>query len=1271
MNMNTRQLVKRLRRESGQILVLVLILLVVGSLILVPLIGLSVTNLKIGQMFDNKARDYYAADAGVEDALWHIKYDHLNDINLFTTPYDVYGFDVLGRDYKYQTPLALNNYNVDVNIANVWMPSNIDPSGYDLEEMVETAKLIVLGQVTGPDTYRMTIIYRYELGDSTLHVNNIGLWLPPGFSYLPDEGDTCDLEDNLPPFRPEPPEIVPHAGGTALVWEFQDSPIFVNFPRPDLENPPATPYIFKLNVNLTFHPSQMGQKPDAIGWIVTEGLSDCPFAWDADVKVFRINSKSSGGTEVVAYAVKTELRKLARTIPGDYKAIGNSLLTDDISDNFDVRETWHTPSSATVSDIPVDAEVAAAYLYWSGWKQGEIVGISSTSMAPLSPDTCANFNNWTPSGAWSSDGSKFTGHYVSGNDPARYLTLKTSLNSNAFSNITVTWQHGEDGSLELADKLQHQVSWDNGTTWSGLTTAFEDDRAAEYPTTYTGTYSGTPVAPYNFLIRFFLAGFADSGEYCFLDDVTIIGTFSDAFANLNNWTVGSTWDSNSDAARGWTYNKSSPGRYLEKTAAMDFSAYAGKTVTLAFQYGEAGYLESSDILQYQVSWNGGSSWNTAVTVFADDRGSNFPTLYNYTTNLTVPASAPQNLKVRFYIPSGAFNERDYQYPSYYIEYAYVDNLSVKMTLLSDNCANFDSWNPQTTSWFIDGSARFGAHYLTGGDPARYLSLTNSINLSAYATQQVVVSWDQYCAGTLEPEDALYVSFSDDGGTFWSDSNVGTDGYPAAMDDVQAGGFSTTAKTFSITIPSNYLTAGFKMRFYINSFADSGEYCYIDNITLKRWPASFRDEASYAPPNTYSNWASNGAWTSYYNSEFIGHAAGNGYIGLSSELDLSTWSDRIMVVQWKQAEDGTLEAADKLKYQFSGDGGANWSELDIGLAFADDMGSNHTFYDFDGDSDGKPGIVIPSNYLTNRFKMRFYLEGFAEAGEYCYIQDIMIYGVPLVADTTASLNIDGTRVYFDADGLPQQGTSQQLMADWSQVIINNGSGNPPRVYGYGYSSFKDVTALVRAYCREGSNHNRPGNGTYSVGDVDATRNDQLSYAGWSLIIIYTSMATQGHFLYLYDTLTFAPDDTNIDMDRNGTPGTIISGFIVPEKIIGEIYSAQITVFVGEGDEFIGEHDRHDGDYLKLNGRKLWDGITCNDNSASAPNNAWNSRSAGMSFDGVDVDTFKVRWDSYLLSTGDTQANLDLSTEQDNWNLIYIIVSFRSETTVGGTLVYCLK
>jgi len=63
--------------EKGAALTLVLVLLVVGGLILTPLLGLMSTGLISGQVYEKKTDELYAADAGVEDAIWKIQTNNL------------------------------------------------------------------------------------------------------------------------------------------------------------------------------------------------------------------------------------------------------------------------------------------------------------------------------------------------------------------------------------------------------------------------------------------------------------------------------------------------------------------------------------------------------------------------------------------------------------------------------------------------------------------------------------------------------------------------------------------------------------------------------------------------------------------------------------------------------------------------------------------------------------------------------------------------------------------------------------------------------------------------------------------------------------------------------------------------------------------------------------------------------------------------------------------------------------------------------------------
>jgi hypothetical protein len=280
----------------------------------------------------------------------------------------------------------------------------------------------------------------------------------------------------------------------------------------------------------------------------------------------------------------------------------------------------------------------------------------------------------------------------------------------------------------------------------------------------------------------------------------------------------------------------------------------------------------------------------------------------------------------------------------------------------------------------------------------------------------------------------------------------------------------------------------------------------------------------------------------------------------------------------------------------------------------------------------------------------------------YVDNIQITAQSAVeADTSVAFEIDGDQVYFANDEygnptVPTQGPVE-IIAFSSQMLENQPNE-------YSYSCKKDVTGLVQAF----ADH---GNATYTVGHVTAETGNQWSYAAWSLIIIYSSPDTKGHQLYLYD-------EDFIYVDNNGTLEYPISGFLVPDPIPGEVNAAKIACFIGEGDDY------YEGDYISINppyfpgapdSCKLWDGTTSTlhpgSNTESHPNNVWNSKSIGLEETGIDIDTFSVSWDSGLLEPGDTSALVALETGTDSWNLVYIIISFRSRAITGGTVTYLIE
>jgi hypothetical protein len=785
--------------QSGQALILVLIFLLLGSLTLVPALAHVSTALKTGVKYEEKTNALYAADAGVEDAIWQIKYDGLE------SKFGSADFNyIFSGNASYSLDNPVNKLATNVTIENVWVPSNVTLDALLLtpaqaKEVIErpvtdntTNRLVISGTPLDAVNYRIKIDFYPAVGvTENLSVSSIGIWLPHGFTY---NGD-CNMATFAGTHDKYVETTEARPGGQSTLFDFSLDPIyFTNLPPVELvpsDMPQEAIITFKYSNN-TGNPAA---RPNAIPWIVTSGpISNyayatgggVPIAWDIDTRFYKITSVA-GDTKIEAYASRCEQRNMYVSTPGDYVAIGNSLMTDDDHDSSNLRETWHASSTSTLSSLPSDAYISHAYLYWSGFFKS---GFSAPFWGPEVCTSTSITNNWT---------------------------------------------------------------------------------------------------------------------------------------NTNNNTV-------------WQYNNN----------------------------------------------------------------------------------------------------------------------------------------------------RFRAHFTTGThvESARYLMMRYCFNLSSRAAGQTILEWEQSSGGTLETADALKFQISSDNGTNWSD----------------------------------YITAS------------TGE-----------------------------------------------------------------------------------------------------------------IGSSIYYY-----------YVIPEDYLKSQFRMRFYLDGFSETGEYCYIDNIAIATITGAADTTADFTIDGYDIH-----------TETVNAQVSQLIGNKYKGQ------YSYACWQDVTELVRAHSDRNASGQAIGNADYTVGNVLADESDApggpyyLAYCGWSLVTIYHSSSTAGRQLYLWNTFSYSKGGENLDFDRDGQPGGTIKGFIVPDRIGNEVEAAKLTCFVGEGDLC------YSGDTIKFNGTRLWDGTTTTGNTQASPNNVWNSTSVGMTKDGIDIDTFSITWDSGLLHADDTQAQIDLPTETDNFNLIYIILSVRSATVIGGTEHYIIS
>jgi hypothetical protein len=500
-----------LSNERGQALLIVLVLLLFGSLTITPVLSHVGTALKSTRVYEDKAGELYAADAGIEDALWQIKYEYLESLLTESPAYDPYDF---ATTWDYNLSEQVNSLDTTIYIENTWIPYEVSPlSAAEARDIIETGKLMVAGNATSESGYEIKIsFFPGEGEEDDLMVESLGVWLPHGFSYV--EGSS-NLEDD--PFDEyySVPEIEPYAGGQAVVWSFESVP-FADFPG---ANPLESPIL--VSINFEYTSSQPGSTPESISWMTTSGVSDVPISWDADTRVFRVTAVA-GDTEIEAYSVNCRLRKLGTAINGDYLAIGNSLMTDDNHDNY--REHWHSESSTTVSDVPNNtedgfADVVAAYLYWSGWQ-------SEGTAQPIWEDDCSDYSDWNnPANDWGLSSGSFIGHHVgSAPDDHRYLEMKNSLDLTTCPSgmAKVVWEHWEEDGwqLESSDALKFQFSGDGGENWSSMYTAFHDDIGST-PHYFSYTIPDAYLTD-NFTFRFYLQNFGGDEENCYVDNFAVV-----------------------------------------------------------------------------------------------------------------------------------------------------------------------------------------------------------------------------------------------------------------------------------------------------------------------------------------------------------------------------------------------------------------------------------------------------------------------------------------------------------------------------------------------------------------------------------------------------------------------------------------------------------------------------------------------------------------------------------------------------------------------------
>jgi len=183
--------------QKGQALPIVLALLALGGLTITPSLNYAATSLNHSRNIDKGMSGVYAAEAGVENALWCLA-DNISP------------------------PAQLSE-----NINHMEVATQTEDKGnYTLYfgELVQAGShsdyLDVNGEIelVSGDTYKYTITVTWQpgAGTPTIHLTGVGARLPVGYIYQDESAD--EFDDNLS--TGEPDEGQDAAGAWMLNWEW-------------------------------------------------------------------------------------------------------------------------------------------------------------------------------------------------------------------------------------------------------------------------------------------------------------------------------------------------------------------------------------------------------------------------------------------------------------------------------------------------------------------------------------------------------------------------------------------------------------------------------------------------------------------------------------------------------------------------------------------------------------------------------------------------------------------------------------------------------------------------------------------------------------------------------------------------------------------------------------------------------------------------------------------------------------------------------------------
>jgi len=247
--------------ESGLALPMVLVMMVLGSLVIVPTLNYVTTSLKAGEMVEEKVEGLYAADAGIEDALWRIKNDK-----------------PVSFPYSYQLT-DVNGMSVSVVIDEITTISGeeVGSSGGHQDWLVVTKSIIY---DAGIYSYEMSISNN---GTGNVKIEKILIDFPPQLGYV-DGSTGGDITADDPEVNGLPDT------GITLIWDM--SPPYPTIP----------------DTETRVHTFQLNGPPDVEGvegyGFVQATRDDIGTVWVEDFHPYSIIAQAKNATDTVVTTIR-------------------------------------------------------------------------------------------------------------------------------------------------------------------------------------------------------------------------------------------------------------------------------------------------------------------------------------------------------------------------------------------------------------------------------------------------------------------------------------------------------------------------------------------------------------------------------------------------------------------------------------------------------------------------------------------------------------------------------------------------------------------------------------------------------------------------------------------------------------------------------------------------------------------------------------------------------------------------------------------------------